>query len=78
MREVVSISLSTEFKKRLDHAAKQDGVSRSHLIQDVLKRSLDLREVEQMRRELRPYAERLGVFSDEEVVALIERRRKKK
>lgn len=78
MREVVSISLSTEFKKRLDRAAKQDGVSRSHLIQDVLKRSLDLREVEQMRRELRPYAERLGVFSDEDVVALLERRRKKK
>lgn len=78
MREVVSISVPPDFKKRLDRAAKEDGVSRSHLIQDLLKRHLDIREVERMRRDLRPYAERLGVFSDEDVVALLAGKRKKK
>lgn len=68
----MSISVAPKFKKELDRAAKELGVSRSQYVQQVLQRELVAREFQRVRSKLRPYAERLGVFTDEDVVRRLE------
>jgi metal-responsive CopG/Arc/MetJ family transcriptional regulator len=67
MRESISISLPDDLKAELDRVISREGISRSELIREALRDHLFSRQFRRLRRELMPYAEAQGVFSDEDV-----------
>jgi metal-responsive CopG/Arc/MetJ family transcriptional regulator len=67
MRESISISLPAELKADLDRFTEAEGVSRSDLFREALREYLFVRRFRALRRELMPYAEAQGLFTDEDV-----------
>ncbi|MCK6504919.1 ribbon-helix-helix domain-containing protein [Myxococcota bacterium] len=67
MRHSVAISLPPELAERLDAFAEEEGTSRSEIVRDALRRYLALRQFEQVRAQVIPFAEAAGAFTDEDV-----------
>lgn len=67
MRESISISLPEELKAELDAVIRREGVTRSDVVREALKVYLFERRFRALRRELMPYAEAEGIFTDEDV-----------
>ena len=67
MRESISISLPEEIKAELDRVTTAEGISRSDLVREALREYLFSRRLRALRRELMPYAEAQGIFTDEDV-----------
>jgi metal-responsive CopG/Arc/MetJ family transcriptional regulator len=67
VRESVTISLPEELKAELDRLTSADGVSRSDVMREALREYLFARQLEELRRQMIPYAEAQGVFTDEDV-----------
>lgn len=67
LRETVSISLPEKLKTALDAAAEASGTSRSDLVREALQEYLFIKRFEDLRRAMIPYAERKGVYTDEDV-----------
>jgi metal-responsive CopG/Arc/MetJ family transcriptional regulator len=67
MRESISISLPAELKADLDRFTEAEGVSRSDLFREALREYLFIRRFRALRRELMPYAEAQGLYTDEDV-----------
>jgi metal-responsive CopG/Arc/MetJ family transcriptional regulator len=67
MRESISISLPEELKAELDRFTQAEGISRSDLVREALRDYLFARRFRSLRRELMPYAEAQGVYTDEDV-----------
>lgn len=67
MRESISISLPEELKAELDEVIRREGVTRSDVVREALKEYLFERRFRALRRELMPYAEAEGIFTDEDV-----------
>lgn len=67
MRQVISISLEEELKKKLDAIAKSKHLNKSQIVKEALRKYIFLEEMEQSRKELRPYAEKQGFFTDEDI-----------
>ncbi|MBS3965904.1 MAG: ribbon-helix-helix protein, CopG family [Truepera sp.] len=67
MRENISISLPQDLKNELDRFIQAEGVSRSDLVREALREYLFTRKFRALRRQLMPYAEAQGIFTDEDV-----------
>ncbi|HEY0154516.1 MAG TPA: ribbon-helix-helix protein, CopG family [Longimicrobium sp.] len=67
MRESISISLPEELKSELDRVTAVDGSSRSDVVRDALREYLFARRFRSLRKDLLPYAEAQGVYTDEDV-----------
>lgn len=67
MRESISISLPKELKEELDDAVRYEGGARSDVVREAVREYLFQRRFRRLRRELMPYAEAQGVFTDEDV-----------
>jgi metal-responsive CopG/Arc/MetJ family transcriptional regulator len=67
VRESISISLPAELKAELDRFTEAEGVSRSDLFREALREYLFVRRFRALRRELMPYAEAQGLYTDEDV-----------
>ena len=67
MRESISISLPGDLKAELDDLTDAEGVSRSDVVREALREYLFSRRFRALRRELMPYAEAQGIFTDEDV-----------
>lgn len=67
LRETVSISLPEKLKTALDAAAEASGTSRSDLVREALQEYLFIKRFEDLRRSMISYAERKGVYTDEDV-----------
>ena len=67
MRESVSISLPEDLKAELDEVVRVEGVSRSDVVREAVREYLFIKRFRALRRELIPYAEAAGVFTDEDV-----------
>jgi len=67
MRESISISLPSELKADLDRFTETEGVSRSDLFREALREYLFIRRFRALRRELMPYAEAQGLYTDEDI-----------
>ena len=67
MRETISISLPAELKADLDRYAEAEGVSRSEMARTAVHEYLFVRRFRDLRRELVPYAEAEGFYTDEDV-----------
>lgn len=67
MRESISISLPEDLKDELDRFTQLEGVSRSDLVREALREYLFTRKFRSLRRQLMPYAEAQGIFTDDDV-----------
>lgn len=67
MRESISISLPEGLKQELDQATEMEGVTRSDLVREALREYLFTRKFRSLRRQLMPYAEAQGIYTDEDV-----------
>ncbi len=67
MRESISISLPEGLKAELDEAVQAEGVSRSDVVRQALRDHLFVRRFRDLRRQLMPYAEAQGAFTDEDI-----------
>lgn len=67
MRQTVAVSLPADLTARLDVVADEEGTSRSEVVRDAVNRYLALRQFQKVRESLIPFAEAVGVLSDEDV-----------
>ena len=74
MRKVITVSLQPELSKKLDKSVKTNKTTRSEIIKKALERYLYQQETIRIRAKLRPYAEKAGFYSEEDVFRAISRR----
>ena len=67
MATTVTIRLESALQSRLSRISAATGQSRSEIIRQALERQLALFEFEAARRQTRPFAERAGWLTDEDV-----------
>ncbi len=67
----ITIRLDPELEKLLDRVCSESGRSRSEVVRDALRRHLTLQLFEGARREIIPYAEAQGIFTDEDVFKIV-------
>ena len=67
----VTIRLDPELEELLDKVCRDTGRSRSDVVRDALRRQLTLQLFEEARREMIPFAEAQGIFTDEDVFKLV-------
>ena len=69
MRQVVSISMGEDLVRKLNKLAKQKHTTRSDLVKEAVRQYVFLQETSRIRDELRPYAEKAGIYSEEDLLA---------
>jgi metal-responsive CopG/Arc/MetJ family transcriptional regulator len=67
MRDTVTISLPQAVRRELDKVAKEEGVSRSHVLRQSLEDFLFVRRFRQLRQRMMAAAQAQGIFTDEDV-----------
>ena len=67
MRSVMTVSLDNKLKMRVEKFAKAHNLKRGEVVKTALQRYLNLEEFEELRSRLIPYAEKAGIFTDEDV-----------
>lgn len=67
----ITIRLDPGLEELLDRVCQETGRSRSEVVREALRRQLTLELFEEARRELIPFAEAQGIFTDEDVFRLI-------
>ena len=67
----VTIRLDPELEELLDKICRETGRSRSEVVRDALRRQLTLQLFEDARRNVIPFAEAQGIFTDEDVFKIV-------
>lgn len=63
---ILTIRLDSKLDRELANLAKRTGLSRSDLAREALRRHILVRDLEQIRAKLQPYAEAAGYLNDED------------
>ena len=63
----LTVRIDSDMERRLNQLAALRGVSRSDLVRDLLRRHLVVEMIDEIRKELIPFAEAAGWFTDEDV-----------
>jgi len=71
MRTIVSVSLDESLKDEVDRLCRQSELSRSEIIKRALRHYLYAQRLKAMRSHLRPYAEKAGFYTDEDVFSVV-------
>ncbi len=71
MRESVTISLSTEIKKKLDKIADREKSNRSDKVKEALRKYFAVTEFQRIRKQMIPRAEAIGIFDEEDVYKIV-------
>ncbi len=67
MREILSISIDSQLKNKVERAAKKFNISKSELVKNAIKKYILQQELDEIRETLIPYAEKAGFFTDEDI-----------
>jgi predicted transcriptional regulator len=67
MSKTLTIRLADDLAQKLDHVAKRSGRTRSDVMRDALRRQLAIALLDEVREELVPLAEKMGIYTDEDV-----------
>lgn len=67
MRETITISLPKTLKKKLDLQVKQEHINRSDIVREALRDYFTLQEFRRLRAQMIPFAEKRGIYTDEDV-----------
>jgi predicted transcriptional regulator len=71
MTATVTIRLDEALQKRLTQLSKSTGRTRSDLVREALERQLAVFEFERTRSRTRPFAERAGFLTDDDVFRVV-------
>jgi Arc/MetJ-type ribon-helix-helix transcriptional regulator len=71
MRDTLTISLPDQMRRKVQKAAKEDGLSQSEFVRNALKSALFRRALRSARAELVPQARKKGLFTDEDVFRIV-------
>lgn len=71
MPATVTIRLEASVQTRLERVSARTGRTRSDIVREALERQLALMEFERARRKTRPFAERAGWLTDEDVFTAV-------
>jgi predicted transcriptional regulator len=63
----LTVRIDDSLEQKLNELAQELGRSRSDIVRDLLRRHLAVEVIEQIRREVMPYAEAAGYLTDEDV-----------
>ena len=67
MREILSVSIDKDLKKRINEASKLYAISKSEVVKRALNKYLLHRELEELRSLLIPYGEKSGFLTDDDI-----------
>ena len=67
MREVISVSLTEELKKRLEEFSKSLQSSKSEIVKQALRQFFAREEFKNLRKKMLPEAKKRGIYTDEDV-----------
>jgi len=76
--ETITVRLEESMIPILDEVAKRTNRTRSEIIRDALQRHLWLERFEHLRKRAMPYAEAVGIYTDEDVLEIVMAERKRK
>ncbi len=71
MRNTMTISLPPEMMKEISRIAKVEGVSKSDVVRESVKRSLFIKNLNSIRDWAVPKAQAMGVYTDEDVFKIV-------
>jgi metal-responsive CopG/Arc/MetJ family transcriptional regulator len=71
VRRTVTVSLPGDLTRLLDKTSRVEGVTRSDLVREALRRYFAQREFQRLRRIMVPHAEARGIYTDEDVFQTI-------
>lgn len=74
MNETFTLRLDGKLRAALDHFSKKEGLSRADLVRDTLRRQLAVRRLHELREKAIPYAEALGIYTDEDVFRILNKK----
>ncbi|HEX8906009.1 MAG TPA: ribbon-helix-helix protein, CopG family [Longimicrobiaceae bacterium] len=66
-----TVRLDDDLAQSLEDYCRATGRSRNEVVRDALRRHLRLFRLEQFRRELIPFAEARGYFTDEDIFRIV-------
>lgn len=61
--------MGDDLVRKLNRLAKQKHATRSDIVQEAVRQYVFLQETARIRGQLRPYAEKAGIFSEEELLS---------
>ena len=67
----ITIRLDPNLEELLDEVCRKTGRSRSEVVREALRRQLTLQLFEEARRQIIPFAEAQGIFTDEDVFNIV-------
>jgi predicted transcriptional regulator len=67
MRNTMTISLPPAMMREIARIAKAEGVSKSDVVRESVKRSLFLKNIDAIREWAVPKAQSMGIYTDEDV-----------
>ena len=71
MSSTLTIRIPDNLKKELDKICRSNRLKTSELVREALLRVISLHQFDRMRKGIAPFAEKAGVFGDEDVFKLI-------
>ena len=71
MAQSMTLRLADEVKMQLKRISKQDGLSVSDVARKAIEDYVWIRQFRRLRQKMLPYAERKGIFTDEDVFRII-------
>lgn len=68
---MLSIRLDRDMERMLTKVSRDAGLTRSEVARDALRRQLRIRQFENLRRRIMPFAEARGFLTDEDVFSSV-------
>ncbi|GEM_PF-735804 len=67
MREILTISIDSKLKEKVEKAAEKFNVSKSELVKKAIEKYILHEEFQEIRSMLIPFGEKAGYFTDEDI-----------
>jgi len=67
MRQILSISVDPELKKRIQENARKYKTSKSAIVKEALRKYFTIQEFGNLRSKLMPYGKKTGFLTDEDI-----------
>jgi len=71
MRETITVSIPEDLKRELDAVVRREGLTRSDLVRESLKKFLAIRRFRELRMKLTAKAKAQGIHTDQDVFDLV-------
>jgi len=67
MREALTISIDSKLKRKIEDSSKNYNMSKSELVKKAIEKYIAVQEFRDLREQLLPYAERVGILTDDDI-----------